>query len=149
MRPYVVSEVRDKYGEVIKKYSPQLVRKVLSVDTARRVKKILIGVIENGTGKMAKLDDFSAAGKTGTAQKLDPQGAYSHNKFVASFIGFAPAEDPLIAIVVVIDEPRPYYYGGVVAAPVFKNVATDVLRYLKTSQNPTGAVALNEIKHFN
>ncbi len=149
MRPYVVSEVRDKYGEVIKKYSPQLVRKVLSVDTARRVKKILIGVIENGTGKMAKLDDFSAAGKTGTAQKLEPGGAYSHNKFVASFIGFAPAEDPLIAIVVVIDEPRPYYYGGVVAAPVFKNVATDVLRYLKTSQNPTGAIALNEIKHFN
>jgi len=134
MKPYIVREIRDKQGEMIKKFSPVLIRKVISLDTAARVKKMLIGAVEEGTGKMAKIPGFTAAGKTGTAQKLEPNGAYSHNKFVASFIGFAPAEDPVVAIVVTVDEPRPYYFGGVVAAPVFKNVASDVIRYLKANQ---------------
>ncbi len=146
MRPYLVKEIRDKYGESIKKFSAVMIRKVISLDTAARVKKILTGVIEQGTGKLAKIEGFTAAGKTGTAQKLEPNGAYSHAKFMASFIGFAPAEDPLIAIAVIIDEPRPYYFGGVVAAPVFKNVASDVLRYLKIKQPPDELVALNETK---
>jgi cell division protein FtsI/penicillin-binding protein 2 len=79
---------------------------------------------------------FSAAGKTGTAQKLEPNGSYSHSKFVASFIGFAPADDPLLTIVVIVDEPHPYYFGGVVAAPVFQKVAGDVIRYLKGNEIP-------------
>jgi len=149
IRPYVVKEVRDKLGETIKKNSPVVVRKVISQDTATRAKNILIGVVKNGTGKLASPSGFSAAGKTGTGQKLEPNGAYSHNKFVASFIGFAPAENPLIAIAVVIDEPRPYYFGGVVAAPVFKNVATQTLRYLKTKQLPQEIIALNEAKTVN
>jgi cell division protein FtsI (penicillin-binding protein 3) len=146
MAPYVVKEVRDKYGESIRKFSPTMLRKVISIDTAARMKKILAGVIENGTGKLAKVTGFTAAGKTGTAQKLEPNGSYSHNKFVASFIGFAPVEDPVVAIVVTLDEPHPYYFVGVVAAPVFKNVVADVLKYLKI--NPSGSisevVALNE-----
>lgn len=136
MKPYLVEEIRDKHNEVIKKFSPQLIRKVISLDTAERVKKMLTGVIEEGTGKLAKMEGFSAAGKTGTAQKLEPDGSYSHNKFIASFIGFAPADDPLIAIVVTVDEPHPSYFGGVVAAPVFKNVAGDVIKYLKANQQP-------------
>ena len=132
MKPYIVEDIRDKDGQLIKHISPTLARKVISVDTAARMKKMLTGVVEEGTGKLAKLMGFSAAGKTGTAQKLEPNGTYSHNKFVATFIGFAPAEDPMIAIVVTVDEPHPNYYGGVVAAPVFKNVAGDVIRYLKT-----------------
>jgi cell division protein FtsI/penicillin-binding protein 2 len=134
MKPYILKEVRDKDGQLIKSTSPVLIRKVISVDTASRMKKMLTGVIEEGTGKLAKLIGFSAAGKTGTAQKIEPNGAYSHNKFVATFMGFAPAEDPLVTIVVTLDEPYPYY-GGVVAAPVFKSVAGDVIRYLKTTQN--------------
>jgi cell division protein FtsI/penicillin-binding protein 2 len=149
MKPYLVNEIRDRDGEIIKEFSPLMIRKVISLDTAGREKKILTGVIENGTGQLAKLPGFSAAGKTGTAQKLEPNGSYSHNKFIASFIGFAPAEDPLIAIAVVVDEPRPYYFGGVVAAPVFKNVATDVLRYLKTNLPPVEALALNETNTVN
>lgn len=137
MRPYVLKEVRDRAGETIKKNSPQMLRKVISLDTAERVKKILVGVIEEGTGKMAKVPGISAAGKTGTAQKLEPNGAYSHNKFVGSFIGFAPSDDPLVAIVVTLDEPHPYY-GGVVAAPVFKNVAADAIRYLQSRQLSSG-----------
>jgi cell division protein FtsI/penicillin-binding protein 2 len=93
-------------------------------------------VIENGTGKLAKIPGFSAAGKTGTAQKLELNGTYSHDKFIATFIGFAPAEEPLVAIVVTLDEPHPCYFGGVVSAPVFKNVAGAVIRYLKTNQAP-------------
>jgi cell division protein FtsI (penicillin-binding protein 3) len=134
MKPYIVKSIKDKFGQVIKSFSPVVARQVISADTAARMRKILTGVIEEGTGRMAKMEGFSAAGKTGTAQKLEPNGAYSHNKFIGSFVGFAPAEEPLIAIVVTIDEPHPYYYGGVVAAPVFKHVAEDVLRYLKTKQ---------------
>lgn len=134
MRPFVVKEIRDKDGQVIKKFFPAIINDVLSAETANRIKSILVGVIEGGTGKLAVLDGFTAAGKTGTAQKLETNGTYSHSKFVASFIGFAPAEEPLVSIVVIVDEPRPYYFGGVVAAPVFKNVAEDVLKYLRNKQ---------------
>jgi cell division protein FtsI (penicillin-binding protein 3) len=136
MKPYVIDSVRDVQGRLVKQNKPVLIRKVISVDTAMRIKKILTGVIEEGTGKLGKVLGFSAAGKTGTAQKLEPNGSYSHNKFVASFIGFCPAEDPLITVVVTVDEPHPYYYGGVVAAPVFQKVAGDVIRYLKENEIP-------------
>jgi len=149
MKPYIVSEIRDKQDETIKKFSPVMIRKVISLDTAARVKKILTGAVEEGTGKLAKVPGFTAAGKTGTAQKLEPNGTYSHNKFVASFIGFAPAEDPVIAIAVTVDEPHPYYFGGVVAAPVFKNVASDSIRYLRTSRLPNERVTLNENRRVN
>lgn len=134
MKPFIVREIRDKTTGEAKQFQPVLIRKVLSLETAARLKKILTGVVEEGTGKMAKVKGFSVAGKTGTAQKLEANGAYSHSKFVGSFVGFAPAEDPLITVAVSIDEPHPYYYGGVVAAPVFKNVAGDVVRYLKTNE---------------
>jgi cell division protein FtsI/penicillin-binding protein 2 len=93
---------------------------------------------------MAKLIGFSAAGKTGTAQKIEPNGRYSHSKYIASFVGFAPAEEPIITVVVMVDEPRPVYFGGVVAAPVFKNVAGDVIRYLKTKPVSRQEFVLNE-----
>jgi len=149
MKPYILQEIRDNHGEIIKSFSPVMVRKVISLDTANRVRKILTGVVEEGTGKLARITGFTAAGKTGTAQKLEPNGAFSHNKFVASFIGFAPAEDPVIAIVVMVDEPRPYYFGGVVAAPIFKKVAGDVLKYLKGKRPVTETMALNESKRYN
>ncbi len=144
MKPYIVKEIRDKQGQTIETFSPTLVRKVLSPETVARVKKILIGVIENGTGKLARNPNLTAAGKTGTAQKLEPNGAYSHSKFIASFIGFAPAEEPAIAVVVMVDEPRGYYFGGVVSAPVFKNIANDVIKYLKTKQTTNEDLVLNE-----
>lgn len=135
MKPYIIQEIKDKHGEVIKEFAPVMIRKSISLDTAARLRKILTGVVEEGTGKMAKIEGFTAAGKTGTAQKLEDNGTYSHSKFVASFVGFAPAEDPQIAIVVTLDEPHPVYYGGVVAAPVFRNVAADTLRHLRAESN--------------
>ncbi len=143
MKPYIIEEIRDKQGKIIKRTSPTLIRKVVSLDTAARVSKMLTGVVEEGTGRMAQIPGLTSAGKTGTAQKIDANGVYSHNKFVASFIGFAPVEDPVVVIVVSVDEPHPYYFGGVVAAPVFKNVAADAVRYLKTKRALSSQMGLN------
>ena len=151
MRPYLVKEIQDKYGEKIKEYSAVAINKVISSETANRVKEILVGVVENGTGKLAAVEGVRVAGKTGTAQKLEADGSYSHNKFNASFIGFAPADDPVIAVCVIADEPHPYYFGGVVCSPVFKRVATDVLKYLEVSASPKGnqRTQLNAAKKIN
>jgi cell division protein FtsI (penicillin-binding protein 3) len=136
MKPYVVKEVQDESGLTIKQFPPQLLSWVISPHTALRLREILVGVVENGTGRAARIKGMSVAGKTGTAQKLEPNGRYSHRKFVASFIGFAPADNPKIAVVVVIDEPRPLYFGGTVCAPAFKNICENVLRYLETQELP-------------
>ncbi len=149
MQPFVLKEVRDSRGQTIKEFFPKAVRRVISEKTAARIKKILTGAVEKGTGRLARVPGFSAAGKTGTAQKLEANGSYSHSKFIASFIGFAPAEEPAIAIVVTVDEPRPYYFGGVVSAPVFKHVAADVLRYLKIKQSNGNALVFNGAERNN
>lgn len=138
MKPFIVREIIDKKGEVIKSFEPEAVREVISPETAKTMRSILAGVVEIGTGKLAQSKLFRFAGKTGTAQKVESNGTYSHSKFMASFIGFAPADAPEIAIAVIVDEPRPYYYGGVVSAPAFKAVAEDVLKYRQMGLNKTG-----------
>ena len=87
-------------------------------------------VVSEGTGKRARIDGIRVAGKTGTSQKVDPKGGYSHSHFMASFVGFAPANNPKLAMIVVLDDPHPLYYGGSVAAPVFKDVMEKSLLYL-------------------
>ena len=130
MRPHVVVAVQDRFGENIKEFSPQIIRQVISEEVALRLKEILVGVIENGTGRRAKIAGMRVAGKTGTAQKLEADGSYSHRKFIASFIGFVPADEPKIAMAIVVDEPRPAYFGGVVCAPAFENICKKTLSYL-------------------
>jgi cell division protein FtsI (penicillin-binding protein 3) len=131
MRPYTVDRIEDEYGLTIKQFSPQVLGQAVSAQTAARLREILVGVVEAGTGKAARIKDMRLAGKTGTGQKLEPDGSYSHRKFIASFIGFAPADNPRIAVVVVIDQPRPVYFGGVVCAPAFKNICKNTLKYLE------------------
>jgi cell division protein FtsI/penicillin-binding protein 2 len=143
MKPYIVKDIVTKQGDMVKAVEPIVVRRVISEDSAARMRKILIGVVENGTGKLAKGEDFTAGGKTGTAQKIEPNGSYSHSKYMSSFIGFAPAQDPLLTVVVTVDEPHPYYFGGVVAAPAFKNLVSDTLKYLQTKDFSKGVVADN------
>lgn len=128
MRPYITKEIRDKKGISIKTFSPVRIRTVISAQTVEKMKQILVGVVESGTGKRADVDKYQAAGKTGTAQKVE-NGVYSHSKFTSSFIGFIPVDNPVLAIGIVLDEPRPYF-GSIVCAPVFKNVAADALQYL-------------------
>jgi len=134
VKPFVVRAIQDKQGELIKEFKPEILSQVISAEIANRVRSILTGVIERGTGKLAKPGAFTAGGKTGTGQKVEPNGIYSQNKFFASFIGFAPAEKPQIAIAVVFDEPHPNHFGGTVAAPVFAKVAENALKYLQSTQ---------------
>ena len=131
MKPYVVDSIHDAMGRTVFQAVPQVRRKPISQETARVLTSILEGVVGGGTGSKAAVPGFRVAGKTGTAQKIDPRtGGYSTTKFVGSFAGYVPAEDPRLAIVAVIDEPQGEGWGGVVAAPVFRRVAEQALSYL-------------------
>jgi len=125
--PHLIREVRDAGGNVVYRAQPEQ-RRVISAETAIALRGMLEGVTLNGTAKKAQLDGYSAAGKTGTAQKIDPRTKTSSStKFVGSFVGFAPVSNPQVVIIVVIDEPAGAYHGGDVAAPVFREVAEQVL----------------------
>jgi len=131
MQPMIVKAIRNKSGTIIKEYNPQIIRKVISPETAQTLTEILKGVVECGTGSMAQVKGYDVAGKTGTAQKIDPSiRKYSDTKYVASFVGYLPADDPEVTILVILDEPKEIYWGGSVCAPVFANVARDIMRYL-------------------
>lgn len=132
VRPKIIKLIQRKDGQIIKSFSAREVRRVISVETAKTLKEILTGVVENGTGKKAKVPGYKTAGKTGTAQKAKPRGGYYKRKYYSSFVGFVPADRPVISILVVFNEPRPEYFGGRVAAPVFKKIATETLKYLKS-----------------
>ncbi len=131
MKPYMVQAIMDQNGRLIKSSSPCEVRRVISVETARTLKKIMESVTDNGgTGVNAALEGYSVCGKTGTAQKVDKKGAYAKNKYIASFVGFAPSQNSEIAVLVVIDEPGKEYYSSIVAAPTFKKIAFETLNYM-------------------
>jgi cell division protein FtsI (penicillin-binding protein 3) len=125
--PHLIREIRNSAG--VSTYRPNVEQhRVISQETARALRGMLEGVTLNGTAKKAQLDGYSAAGKTGTAQKIDPRTkGYSSTKFVASFVGFAPVNNPAVVIIVVIDEPGGAYHGGDVAAPVFRQIAEQIL----------------------
>jgi len=133
-KPYVVSEVRKgdqllSSGDVAEPEPRQVIRP----ETAATLRKMMEGVIlsPQGTGKYARLDGWTAAGKTGTAQKIDPNtGRYSHTQFIASFTGFAPINNPAVTILVSLDSPVSSHEAAMTAAPVFKRVAEQVLPYL-------------------
>lgn len=131
MQPYVVQAILDQNNKPVKNFKPQPVRRVVSRRTAGIVKRIMQTVItEGGTGTRAALEGYTVCGKTGTVQKIDRDGKYSNKAHIASFIGFAPADKPAVAILVVVDEPQGAYYGGVVAAPAFKKIALETLNHL-------------------
>ena len=131
MKPFLVQEIVDPNGNLVTKFKPQKVRRAISARTATIVKNILKTVItQGGTGVNAALDGYTAGGKTGTARKLDENGQYDKNKHMASFVGFAPADNAEITVLVIIDEPQGEYYGGIVAAPVFRQIAQQTLNYL-------------------
>ena len=143
MKPYVVSGMRDQKGQLVKETFPHVKRRVVSPVTARTLTTILEGVVTSGTGTKAAIPGFRVAGKTGTAQKVDPRtGAYSSALSVASFVGFVPADAPRLAMIVVIDEPQGEAWGGVVAAPVFRRVGEQVLTYLGVSRDDQVKIAM-------
>lgn len=131
MKPQIVKEIRDSENNLIKKIEPEPVRQVISQKTSQDLRAILETVVSEGTGSKAYIEGYKVAGKTGTAQKILPGGGYSTSEYIASFIGFAPADNPRIAALVIVDSPQGVYYGGQVAGPVFRNVILDTLRYLE------------------
>jgi len=132
MRPYVVSRVMSPKGEVLAQNQPHVVRRVISDKTSQLLASMLKEVTsEGGTGTMANIEGFDVAGKTGTAQKADlAHGGYAAKKRVASFIGFVPAKDPRLVVLVLVDEPEVSVYGGTVAAPAFRDIAQGALSHL-------------------
>ncbi|MEJ2158014.1 MAG: penicillin-binding protein 2 [Desulfobacteraceae bacterium] len=131
MKPYIVQAVTDPNGRLLRKIEPQPVQQVLTAETARTVRRIMRTVITpGGTGVEADLDGYEVCGKTGTAQKIDENGRYAPRKYVASFVGFAPAKQPALTVLVIVDEPEDVYYGGLVAAPAFKKIIKESLGYL-------------------
>ncbi len=139
MKPYVVRRVADEKGDVVTDVDPVEVRRVISKETADRVTRMMEGVVApGGTGTAGALASWRVAGKTGTAQKVDViSGGYT-DQHIASFVGFAPASRPRLTILVVIDEPKTSSYGGVVAAPVFREIADGALRYLGVPADRAG-----------
>ncbi|MCS7215577.1 MAG: penicillin-binding protein 2 [Thermodesulfovibrio sp.] len=136
VKPFVVSEIRSPEGNILYKSVIQR-EKIVSERTAKIMRDILKKVTEEGgTATQAKIDGNNVAGKTGTAQKYDPKtGKYSKDKFISSFVGFIPAENPRIAMIVVIHDPKGAHYGGVVAAPVFRAISNEALAYLNVPRD--------------
>ena len=128
MQPHLVKQLVDKNGNVVQEFAPKVVRRVVSKETSAQMCEILESVVSVGGGKNAYLAGYRIAGKTGTSEK-QPRG---NQKYVASFIGFAPADDPEIVCLVILDQPPvgAPYYGGVIAAPVVKNILEECLQYL-------------------
>lgn len=127
VRPHVAKELVDDDGNVIKSFNPQVIRQAISKETADTIRDILEGVVSNGTAKNAYIKGFRLGGKTGTSEKT-PRGS---GKYIASFVGFAPANDPEIIGLVMLDEPMGgSYMGGQIAAPTFKKIFDEVLRYM-------------------
>lgn len=136
VKPFVVSEIHSPEGNIL--YKAVIHReRVVSEKTARIMREVLKKVTEDGgTATAAKLDGNNVAGKTGTAQKYNPKtGGYSKDSYVSSFVGFIPADNPRIAMIVVIHDPKGIHYGGVVAAPVFKAISDEALAYLNVPRD--------------
>ncbi|QGG47847.1 stage V sporulation protein D [Heliorestis convoluta] len=131
MKPQLVEKVIDAQGAIVEKFEPEMIRQVVSKETAEELNLILESVVSNGTGRNAYLQGYRVGGKTGTAQKIKPGGGYMEREYVASFVGLAPANDPEIVCLVVVDAPEGMpYYGGLVAAPIFRSIMVDTLRHL-------------------
>ncbi|MDP8216396.1 MAG: penicillin-binding protein 2 [Candidatus Kaelpia imicola] len=136
VEPHIVKEVRDENGFKVRSINPSKGERILSPEVAKEMQLLLQEAVESGTGRYAKSSLYSIAGKTGTAQKANlKDGGYYKNRYVATFMGFIPVEEPKIVIVVTVDEPQPLHFGGVVSAPVFKNIAEKAMLYLMVSEN--------------
>jgi len=141
MKPYIIRRVVAKDGTVLYKGAPEVVGRPIRGDTAQKMRDLMARVTEpGGTGTKAAIEGYRVGGKTGSAQK-PVAGGYSETDYMATFVGFLPVENPEISIIVTVDEPQPFHTGGLVAAPIFKEIAEQAVRYLDISPaTPTGLV---------
>ena len=134
LRPYITKEIRDSSGKVIEKKYPIEVRQVIRPAVARQMAEILVGVVEDGSGRRARVEGYRVAGKTGTAQKAEENGRGYAGKEIMSFMGFLPAENPMVSIIVMLDEPSGARFSGQIAGPLFQKVAAQTMQYLKQTE---------------
>lgn len=127
MEPYLLREVRDSNGETILRQEPRALRRVLPESAAAEMTDLLASVVSDGTASRASVDNFAVAGKTGTSRRTGPDGRYLPGSYIASFVGYFPARNPQMVILVKIDEPRGDYYGGLTAAPVTRETLQAIL----------------------
>lgn len=141
MEPLLVKRVKDELGHVVEERLPRVKRRVISEETAELMGEMLTSVTgRSGTAEDANLEGFLVAGKTGTAQKADARGlGYAKDRYIASFVGYVPADDPALVIAVIIDEPIVAHYGGVVAGPIFRRIADASLRYVGALPHDAGS----------
>lgn len=143
MQPRLVRAVFDGQGREMRRFQPRAVRQVISPETVRTLTRLLVQVVDSGTGRNAAIAGYEVAGKTGTAQKLDPTTKrYSRGASVLSFVGFAPAEAPRFVLLVVLDEPRTARWGGEGAAPIFAAIGREILRHLEVPPRDTPPVQI-------
>jgi cell division protein FtsI (penicillin-binding protein 3) len=132
MQPRLVRATFDADGREVRRIEPRSVRRVISEETARTLMKLMVQIVDRGTGHAAVIAGHEVGGKTGTAQKLDPNTRrYSHAPGVLSFVGVVPADDPRLVMLVMLDEPKNEKWGSEAAAPIFASIGRDVLRYLE------------------
>jgi len=137
MKPLLIREITDPSGQTLERFAPEPVRRVISSHSAATVRRILETVTtEGGTGINAALEGYAVSGKTGTAQKIDDSGTYAKGRYLTSFLGFVPADQPVLAILVIVDEPQSQNYGGIAAAPAFRQIALETLSYLNIAPGP-------------
>jgi stage V sporulation protein D (sporulation-specific penicillin-binding protein) len=129
LKPQLIKEIRSENGKLQKTSGTQVVRQVISAKTSERMRRMMESVVLNGSGNRAYLQGYRVAGKTGTAQKVVP-GKKGYSQLIASFVAFAPADNPRLVAIVILDEPVGVHYGSVIAAPVVGNIFRDSLRYL-------------------
>jgi cell division protein FtsI (penicillin-binding protein 3) len=143
MQPQIVRALLDGQGREVRGFEPKAVRQVISPETARELTTIMTAVVREGTGHNAAIRGYEVAGKTGTAQKMDPATRrYSHAPGVLSFVGFAPADDPRLAMIVLLDEPKNEKWGSEAAAPIFAAIGLQALRHMNVSPRGTTPVPI-------
>src|SRR6266498_5289961 len=143
MQPTIVRAVLDSQGRTVRTIEPRVVRQVITPDTAHVLTRMMTAVVREGTGHNAAIPGYEVAGKTGTAQKLDPATRrYSHAPGILSFVGFAPADDPRMAMIVLLDEPKNEKWGSEAAAPIFSAIGREALRHMNVPPRGTTPVPI-------
>jgi cell division protein FtsI (penicillin-binding protein 3)/stage V sporulation protein D (sporulation-specific penicillin-binding protein) len=154
MMPQIVHDITDENGAAIARFPPVEIRQVVSGDAAREVTNALKGVVSpRGTAALAKVSGFIVAGKTGTAEKIDPKGGYMPGKYIVSFCGFLPADNPAFVCLVMLDDAQTKAdqdYGGLVAGPIFSRIAEKAARYMNLEpqpEEPAGNMVITQSAH--
>ena len=143
MQPRLVRAIFDADGREVRRFEPKAVRQAISKETAQTLTRVLVRVVENGTGHHAAIQGYDVGGKTGTAQKLDRDaGRYSRAPGVLSFVGFVPADAPRFVMLVMLDEPKNEKWGSEAAAPIFATIGRDILRYLEVPSRDVRSVPI-------